>query len=83
MMVKGRASVTRRDAGRQWGWGVEASRWSTESVVRLGPDNVLRISCAADQSRGRIAPAIRRCQLNALVVPRSCARVSCAMRGER
>jgi hypothetical protein len=31
--------------------------------------NVLRMTCAADQSRGRIAPAIRRCQVDTLVLP--------------
>jgi len=41
----------------------------SEAVCMHRQDNVLRISGAADQSRGRIAPAIRPCPLHALVVP--------------
>jgi len=37
----------------------------TEKASR---DNVLRMTCAADQSRGRIAPAIRPCQVDTRVV---------------
>jgi len=59
---------------RKAGWAarlvevsVSASCLGTRRV--LVRDNVLRMTCAADQSRGRIAPAIRRCQVDTLVVP--------------
>jgi hypothetical protein len=62
-------SARRRLAARQ---EMSARR---EVGVDTARDNVLRMTCAADQSRGRIAPAIRRCQVDTLVVARGPARL--------
>jgi len=47
--------------------GAEGALRANQPGLRA-PDNVLRMTCAADQSWGRIAPAIRRCQVDTLVV---------------